>query len=232
MKIFLSYGHDRNTPIVERIKQDLEAAGHVVWIDSSRIKGGDDWRRSIVDGLVNSDWILGFLSRHSVRNPGVCLDELAIALHVKAGALATLLLEAEAAIQTPVSISGIQWIDMHDWAERLANKDEKGEKWYREQLKKIIAVLADPKNQRFSGEIEELDRLLRPVWEDADIGALVDGFIGREWLQAALDEWCKNAHGSRLFWISGAPGIGKRCFCSLARPQESAERDWREFLPL
>jgi TIR domain len=118
----------------------LEAAGHSIWIDGSQIKVGDDWRRSIVDGLKNTDWTMSFLSRHSVRDPGVCLDELAIALHLKAGAIATVLLEAEAATQTPVSISGIQWIDMHDWADRLANKDEIGDKWYREQLNEILAV--------------------------------------------------------------------------------------------
>ena len=120
MKIFLSYGHDRNTPIVLRIKHDLEKAGHSVWIDSNQIKGGDDWRRSIVDGLMNTDWTLGFLSRHSVRDPGVCLDELAIALHTKGEAIATILVEAEAAVDAPVSVSHIQWLDMRDWAERLA----------------------------------------------------------------------------------------------------------------
>ena len=83
MKIFLSYGRDKNTPIALRIKKDLEAAGHSVWIDKSEIKEGDYWRRSIIDGLSNSDWTLGLLSQHSVRDPGVCLDELAIALYVK-----------------------------------------------------------------------------------------------------------------------------------------------------
>ena len=76
MKIFLSYGHDKNTPIVLRVKRDLEVSGHSVWIDSSEIKFGDDWRRGIVEGLVSTDWTLGFLSRHSTRNPGVCLDGL------------------------------------------------------------------------------------------------------------------------------------------------------------
>ncbi len=93
MRIFLSYGHDKNTPIAQRIKKDLEAAGHSVWIDSSEIKAGDDWRRSIVNGISNSDWTLGLLSKHSVRTPGVCLDELAIALHIKGGTIATVLVE-------------------------------------------------------------------------------------------------------------------------------------------
>jgi TIR domain len=78
MRIFLSYGHDQNSPLVERIGRDLEAAGHEVWIDQSEIKAGEDWRRSIIDGLSDTDWVLGFLSKHSTRDPGVCLDELVI----------------------------------------------------------------------------------------------------------------------------------------------------------
>ena len=69
MKVFLSYGHDRNAPLVDRIGRDLEAAGHEVWIDKSEIKTGEHWRRSIVDGLRGTDWVLAFLSRHSVRDP-------------------------------------------------------------------------------------------------------------------------------------------------------------------
>lgn len=214
MKLFLSYGHDRNTPLVLRIKRDLEAAGHSVWIDSSEIKTGEDWRRSIVDGLADTDWTLGFLSRHSVRSPGVCLDELAIALHVKGGAIATILVEAEAAAEPPVSVSQVQWLDMHDWAVRMADAGETGETWYRARLNELLSLLANPKTRRFAGEIEKLDRLLRPSAQDVEIGTLVDGFIGRDWLQSALDDWCKNAHDSRLFWISGAPGTGKSAFAA------------------
>jgi TIR domain len=79
MKIFLSYGHDQNKPIVDRIESDLKMAGYEVWKDETEIKAGDHWRRSIVDGLQDSDWVIGFLSKHSVRDPGVCLDELGLA---------------------------------------------------------------------------------------------------------------------------------------------------------
>src|ERR1700682_5091368 len=212
IRIFLSYGHDRNTPIVLRIKDDLEAAGPVVWIDSSEIKAGDDWRRSIVDGLMGSEMTLSFLSRHSVRNPGVCLDELAIALHVKSGTIATVLVESEAAVDAPVSISQVQWLDMHDWTEQMADGGDAGEEWYRTKLAEILTVLSDPKAQRLAGEIERLDRLLRPTSQEAEIGALVDGFVGREWLRSAVADWSTNAPDSRLFWISGAPGTGKRAF--------------------
>jgi hypothetical protein len=89
VRIFLSYGHDRNTRLVDRVRADLQEHGHDVWIDTSEIKSGDDWRRRIVDGLKASDWTLGFLSRYSARDPGVCLDELAIALHAQGGTIAT-----------------------------------------------------------------------------------------------------------------------------------------------
>ena len=35
MKIFFSYPHDTNAPLVERIKSDLEARGHEVWFDAT-----------------------------------------------------------------------------------------------------------------------------------------------------------------------------------------------------
>src|SRR5271170_7568577 len=120
MKVFLSYGHDHNKPLVDRIERDLKAAGYDVWKDETKIKAGDDWRRSIVDGLKDSDWVLGLLSKHSIRDRGVCLDELAIALHEKGGAIATVLLEGEVSTSPPVSVSHIQWLDMHGWAEREA----------------------------------------------------------------------------------------------------------------
>lgn len=47
MKIFLSYGHDANTPLIEKIKEYLlkDAGGNLkneIWIDTSEIKEGKD----------------------------------------------------------------------------------------------------------------------------------------------------------------------------------------------
>lgn len=214
MKIFLSYGHDKNTPIVLRVKRDLEVSGHSVWIDSSEIKFGDDWRRGIVEGLVSTDWTLGFLSRHSTRNPGVCLDELAIALHVKNGTIATVLVEAETEVLAPVSLSHIQWLDMHEWSAKAAEGDDAFEGWYGPKRDAILRLVAHPSVERFGGEIAELDRRLQPAVQDAEIGALVDGFIGRDWLKTRLEEWRRSVGDLRLFWISGVPGTGKSAFAA------------------
>ena len=52
MKLFFSYGHDKNEEIVLRLMHDIEQRNHSVWIDKSKIKSGDDWRRSITSGIL------------------------------------------------------------------------------------------------------------------------------------------------------------------------------------
>ena len=63
MKIFLSYGHDLNTPLIEKIKEYLskDAEGnlkHEAWIDSSEFKAGKDWREKITKGVLESDVVV------------------------------------------------------------------------------------------------------------------------------------------------------------------------------
>ena len=52
MKKFLIYGHDSNAPLIEKTKEyfSKDAEGnlrHEVWIDTSEIKAGKDWREKI-----------------------------------------------------------------------------------------------------------------------------------------------------------------------------------------
>ena len=59
MKIFLSYGHDSNAPVIEKIKKyfSMGAEGnlnHEVWIDTSEIKPGKDWQAKITKGVFES----------------------------------------------------------------------------------------------------------------------------------------------------------------------------------
>lgn len=141
MRIFLSYGHDANAELVERICADLKARGHDVWFDKSEIRFGDDWRREISDGIVGSNRVLSFLSKYSTRDPGVCLDELAIAIGVKGGNIQTILVESEAEVKAPPSIGHIQWLGMHDWRERRATDEAAWESWYQSKLAEIVLVI-------------------------------------------------------------------------------------------
>jgi len=216
MRIFLSYGHDSNEELVRRIKADLEKRRHVVWFDKSQIKFGDEWRRSITDGIVDSHRVLSFLSKHSTRDPGVCRDEIAIAIGVKGGNIQTILVESEEEVQPPVNIGHIQWLDMHDWKERHTAGAAAWEQWYQPKLAEIVRVVESDESRRFAGEIETLNGHLKPIKSDARIYQLLKkGFYGRQWLFEAVENWRQDSKlDSRLFWIMGAPGVGKSAFAA------------------
>ena len=106
MKIFLSYGHDNAAEaLVLRIKTDLAHLGHEVWLDRERIEFGDDWRREVTEGIIESDHVLAFLSEHSTRDPGVCRDEIAIALGAGKAYVFTILVQPEVDVSLPISVS-------------------------------------------------------------------------------------------------------------------------------
>ena len=216
LRIFLSYGHDPNEELVRRIKADLEQRGHDVWFDKTEIKAGDDWRRSITEGILHSQRVVSFLSKHSTRDPGVCRDEIAIAIGVKGGNIQTILVETEKEVQPPVNIGHIQWLDMRDWKERRTAGGPTWEHWYQSKLAEIVRVLESDESRRFAGEIETLHGHLKPIRSDARIYDLLrKGFFGRTWLFEAVEEWRLDGNrDSRLFWITGDPGVGKSAFAA------------------
>jgi hypothetical protein len=223
LRIFLSYGHDANEELVRRIKADLEERGHDVWFDKTEIKFGDEWRMAITDGILKSNRVLSFLSKHSTRDPGVCLDEIAIAIGVKGGNIQTILVESETEVKPPASISHIQWLDMHDWTERKESgagtppeQPESWEIWYQAKLAEIIRVVESDESRRFAGEIETLSGHLKPITSDSRISTLLrKGFIGRKWLFDAIENWRQGSNqDSRVFWITGDPGVGKSAFAA------------------
>ncbi len=216
LRIFLSYGHDSNEELVLQIYDDLKKRGHDVWFDKSEIKFGDDWRHSITDGILKSNRVLSFLSKHSTRDPGVCRDEIAIAIGVKGGTIQTILVESEQEVQPPVNIGHIQWLDMHDWKERRAAGEVAWKQWYQAKLAEILPVVESEESRRFAGEIETLNGHLKPIKSEARICHLLNkGFYGRQWLFEAVEKWRQDTKlDSRLFWIMGAPGVGKSAFAA------------------
>jgi WD40 repeat protein len=219
LRIFLSYGHDDNVDLVLRIKAGLERRGHDVWFDKNPqkekgIRPGDDWRRAITDGIACSNQVLSFLSKHSTRVPGVCIDEIGIALGVKGGNIRTILLEGEKEVKSPPSISHIQWVDMHDWKKQRDAGGDAWETWYKEKFDEIVSVVESDESRRFAGEIERLSKLLKPITSDSRIRELyAKPFIGREWMFKAVEDWrARRGDDARLFWVMGDPGVGKSAF--------------------
>ena len=214
MNIVFSYGHDENASFVECIKQELEKRhpDYSIWFDKSNIHAGDDWRRSIYSGISESDAVLAWLSRHSVREPGVCLDELRIAAGERSCEIASILLESPEEVRPPLSISHIQYLDLSDWKEKHAAGDAVFQPWFEEKLQAIDAMVS--KGKAFSGEVEQLRAKLMPrqftgSYLDRMQGLLKDGFVGREWLFNDIQDWLEHDRRRKVFCITGEPGIGK-----------------------
>jgi tetratricopeptide (TPR) repeat protein len=209
-RIFFSYGHDENRPIVERFKRDLEQRGHQVWIDYDRIGSWDDWRGRITEGLNDSEMAVAFLSIHSVRNPGVCRNEIAMALQ-KFGRVYPLLLEKlDSTADIPITLGHLQWPDLSDWRSVNGNdiESESFNQYYQSRLNEVIAKIEGDAS-RFNREISYLEKILRPVSFEGRFRQHIDGFTGREWLFGEFRSWLEIQPASRLFWLSAGPGFGK-----------------------
>src|SRR3954451_18955849 len=70
MRLFFSYSRS-DTDFVMRLRQDLERAGHEVWLDQDDIPGGAAWRRSIGEGIAGADVVLVVVTPASMGSPNV-----------------------------------------------------------------------------------------------------------------------------------------------------------------
>lgn len=73
--IFMSYSR-RDLPKVLQIRHALEDAGYRIWQDISAIKGGEDWERSIAEGIERSRAIITVVSAPSSRSRWVAREFL------------------------------------------------------------------------------------------------------------------------------------------------------------
>lgn len=207
--IFFSYGHDDNAELVRRIKGDLEKRGHTIWFDEKDIGTWDDWRGKITRGIDQSQMAIAFLSKHAIRDPGVCRNEIAIALN-RFGTIHPILLESSIEKDIPVGIDRLNWTDLSQWRDirdgRLPGICWAG--WYETKLHNLIEKL-ECECTSFAEETRVLRLALQPQSFQSQIAQHVPGFIGREWLFDAYHHWLDNQRESRLFWIKGGPGVGK-----------------------
>jgi len=206
--IFFSYGHDANREIVERFKDDLEKRGHKVWIDYKQIGTWDDWRGTITRGIHDSQLAVAFLSIHSTRDPGVCRNEIAMALH-HFGIIYPVLLEAIPWESIPATITHLQWPDLSHWRAIKQGEDSMAfELFYEEKFLEIVSRV-EGEATRFAAESEVLRRGLAPSVFDTKFAQHLDGFLGRGWCFEAFEDWLNNQPDSRVFWLKAGPGFGK-----------------------
>lgn len=209
MRIFISYGHDDNQQVVSMIKDYLVEKGYDVWIDTSCIQKGRDWRERITDGLVASNGVLAFLSKHSVRNPGVCLDELRIALRLKHSYVKSILLESDDKVKPPSHLTDRQWVDMKDWKSIPADR---WEEYFQEKMSELLQALESTEAKKYEEDMECISNILG-VYDtlSKEQSLLREEFIGREWLTQQLQDWFESDNNNRMI-LYGVPGSGKSAF--------------------
>ena len=207
--IFFSYGHDDGKELVQLFKQDLEKRGHQIWFDEKDIGNWDDWKGKITQGIDSSHMAVAFISKHSIRDPGVCRNEIAIAMN-RFGTVYPILIEDGIEQDIPVTIQHLQWPDLSRWKDIRNGKvpDIEWGRWYEEKLLSLIEKIEGDAT-RFSDETRVLQQVLQPTTSESKIAQHVPGFVGREWIFDAYSQWVDHQPESRLFWIKAGPGVGK-----------------------
>ncbi|GEM_PF-7102838 len=211
MKLFFSYGHDENSTIVQRIKEDVMREKHEVWVDVDRLQSGNDWRRKIAEGIMDSEMFFSFASSHALRNSGVCRDELSIAVAVKGALIQSVLLEKD--VEVPANASYRQYIDMSDW--KALYGTDAFEPWYQSKLAEILKIINDPETKKYEEEVRTLKNILRPNLSIAYKNSKEDAlYCGRGWLKKMTDAWLQDSARRRILLLTGSPGSGKSAFVS------------------
>lgn len=205
--IFFSYGHDANRELVDRFKADLEDRGHQVWIDYKEIGSWDDWKGAITRGIHDSQLAIAFLSIHSTRDPGVCRNELAMALQ-HFGKVYPVLVEEVPQESIPVTIAHLQWPDLSRWREFRDQDDLDFERFYEEKFLEIVSRV-EGEAGRFASEAEVLRCALNPSGFEGRFARYLEGFTGRDWVFDAYEHWLDHQPSSRVFWVKAGPGFGK-----------------------
>ena len=208
-RLFISYGHDKNQILVSKIKDYLTEKGYDVWIDTSCIPKGEDWRERVTNGLIASNGVIAFLSKHSVRNPGVCLDELRIAVMLKRAFVQSVLLESSETIRLPYHLDDRQWINMEDWA---SVPPEQWNTYFEQKMQELITALKSNSSLHYEEEMNRIADSLQVLNSIAKEQHLLrEHFVGREWLTEKVLDWFENGSNSRMV-IFGVPGSGKSAF--------------------
>ena len=218
LSVFISYAHAQTEIVTQVMKAiGLDGRGHHVWFDEKKIKPGAEWREKITEGIIKSNGVLSFLSTEAIRDKGVCIDELQIALGVQYGNIRTVLLHKEEVLQPiPMQLTHRQWLDMSDWIERSKEQPQIYKKWVDHQVATILRMIESNDSREFTGDISNIRKKLGIV--DTAISRqswyLKQPFIGRKWLSEKINHWLDSISTSQTCVVYGGPGTGKSAFAA------------------
>ena len=215
--LFISYGRDEFKDEAAALASELKKRGHIVWFDQYALREGLAWELAIEQGLRACEWIILLMTPHSVRRPdGFCLKEITKAAELNKKIIPVLIRDIPGG--APLLICNIQYLD---WRSAVPSTQHPN------RFQQLIDRLCDAVEHGrldFEGSQGNLARHLKPMDFMRDQVERSSGFVGRKWLLDEIDQWLRDEK-SRLFWLSGSPGIGKSAFAAYVcqtRPEVKA----------
>lgn len=109
-QIFISYAREDGIDIALKLRNDLVAAGHDVWLDLAEIAAGASWARDIESAIENCDIALTLLS-HGAYVSDICRGEQLRALR-KEKRVIPLLIQPDA--DRPLHLEHLNYVDFSD----------------------------------------------------------------------------------------------------------------------
>lgn len=211
MKIFISYGHNDHTALVDALFDALLRDGHQPWKDdryegSSGIPAGADFTAVIYDAIRDSDFVLAFATAATMRSR-YCSDERQYAYNLKGSRFIQLRLDG---VEIRLGNAG-SYLDM-DAVEQGGTINRQ---LFESRLQALYAAFREPAGLLSpSAKFERYLRIRGAMQYDEFVAMPEhDDFVGREWLREQCKRWALDESiPCRLFVILGEAGTGKTAF--------------------
>jgi hypothetical protein len=153
--VFVSYSRKDSEP-VDHIVARLEGENFKVWIDREEIKGGELWRKAIVEAVDNAYAFVLMVSPHSVASDNV-RKEVDLAEGAGKALIPVLLASVEPPAELRYQLAGIQWIEYYGDPDAKFN-----------ELVKVLRAY----EQKFGGKPPPTTRQVEFVFHELDLSKL------------------------------------------------------------
>jgi len=202
-KIFFSYGHDKYKDFVLKVQKYLEEKeGFQVFVDSDKLRMGDDWEHKLEQAIEENNKMVFFITKHAARRPdGYCLNEISMALAHNKKVFPVMLEEHI----LPLSLIRKQYLDLRSC---LAEDEDQKEGIFEAQVKYLIEVLNSNSDLEHGDVQQKLIKRLKPIDFQSDY-ARHGRIIGREWVMDEVNDWLETQTKSKVLWITAEAGYGK-----------------------
>ena len=212
-RVFISYGHDKYSVVVERFAEEIASIFSDVFFDGKSLNIGERYDYKIEEAIEHCDIVVFFMTKYSVRinNNGLtnaddsfCRDEIEYARSCKKSIIPVMLEDC----QPPLIVHRLQYIN----GKRVfSNESSIDEQEYIKTKNNIIATIDDINALAQYGESYSLMQVLNQFDNDAYSKGLTKDFTGRKWLSQKCLSWIKEAN-EKVLCIFGEIGSGKSSF--------------------